>query len=74
MTKLFYFKITFLSLTAGIFAGSFVYGLFGIDFTKTDLLFKLFLKSLIIGITVGLILGVLNMFFKIGNFQKKENS
>jgi len=31
------------------------------------------LKSLATGVGTGFVLGVLNMFFKIGNFPKKEN-
>lgn len=74
MNRFFYFKVTFLSVTAGLFAGILVFGLFDIDFSNTDAITKLLLKSLVTAIGTGLVLGILNMFFKIGNFQKKENS
>jgi hypothetical protein len=73
MTKLFYFKVTFLSISAGLFIGSFVYGLFDADFSNSDAILKLAFKSLVTGIAVGFVLGILNMFFKIGIYQKKEN-
>jgi hypothetical protein len=74
MNRFFYFKVTFLSVTAGLFAGILVFGLFDIDFSNTDAITKLLLKSLVTAIGTGLVLGILNMFFKIGNFNKKENS
>ena len=74
MNRFFYFKVTFLSITAGLFAGKLVYGLFDIDFSNSEALTKLLLKSFVTAVGTGLILGILKMFFKIGNFQKKENS
>jgi hypothetical protein len=74
MNRFFYFKVTFLSITAGLFAGILVYGLFDIDFSNSEALKTLLLKSLVTAVGTGFILGILNMFFKIGNFQKKENS
>lgn len=71
--RFFYFKQTFLSITVGLFAGILVYGLFDIDFSNSEALKILLLKSLVTAVGTGLILGILNMFFKIGNFQKKEN-
>jgi hypothetical protein len=50
-----------------------VYGLFDIDFSNNKELTKLLFKSFFTSIVTGLILGILNMFFKIGNFPKKEN-
>jgi hypothetical protein len=73
MNRFFYFKVTFLSITAGLFAGMLVYGLFDVDFSNTEALTKLLWRSLVTSIATGLTLGILNMFFKIGNFQKKEN-
>jgi hypothetical protein len=73
MNRFYYFKVTFLSISAGLFAGIFIYGLFDVDFSHREALTKLFFKSIVTGIGTGLILGILNMFFKIGNFQKKEN-
>jgi hypothetical protein len=72
--RFFYFKVTFLSLAAGIFAGMVVYGIFDIDFSNSEELSKLLWKSFVTAIGTGLIMGILNMFFKIGNFPKKENS
>jgi len=74
MNRFFYFKVTFLSVTAGLFAGIVVFGLFDVDFSNTDAITKLLLKSIVTAIGTGLVLGILNMFFKIGNFQKRENS
>ena len=71
MNKFFYFKVTFLSISAGLFTGMLAYGLFDVDFSNTESILKLVLKSLVTAIGTGLILGILNMFFKIGNFQKK---
>ncbi|KUJ53381.1 hypothetical protein [Chryseobacterium sp. JAH] len=69
-----YFKMTFISVSTGLFAGILVFGLFDIDFSDKEALKNLFLKSLVIAVGTGLILGILNMFLKIGNFQKKGNS
>ena len=69
-----YFKITFIPISAGLFAGILVFGLFDIDFSDGEALKNLLLKSLVIAVSTGLILGILNMFLKIGNFQKKEDS
>ena len=66
--------MTFLSITAGLFAGLFVYGFFSIDFSNSEYLTKLLLKSFVVAVVAGLILGILDMFFKIGNFQKKKSS
>lgn len=73
MNRFYYFKVTFLSISAGLFAGILIYGLFDVDFSHREALTKLFFKSIVTAIGTGLILGILNMFFKIGNFQKKGN-
>ncbi len=73
MNKFFYFKVTFLAISAGLFAGMLVYGLFDLDFSNSEPLKKLLLKSLMVALGTGFIMGLLNMFFKIGNFQKREN-
>jgi len=72
MSKWFYFKIAFFSISAGLFVGLFVYGLFDIDFSNSQAIMKLLLKSLATGIGTGLVLGILNVFFKIDNFPKKR--
>lgn len=74
MNRFFYFKVTFLSVTAGLFAGILIFGLFDIDFSNTGAITKLLVKAVVTAIGTGLVLGILNMFFKIGNFQRKENS
>jgi ABC-type Fe3+ transport system permease subunit len=73
MNKFFYFKVTFLAVSLGLFVGLFVYGLFDIDLSNSDEIVKLITKSLATGIITGLIMGILNMFLNIGNFHKKEN-
>lgn len=73
MNRFFYFKMTFLSIFAGLCAGIFVYGLFDVNFSNTEALTKLLFKSFVTAIVTGLILGILNMFLKIGDSQKKEN-
>jgi hypothetical protein len=74
MNRFIYFKVTFLAITVGLFAGLLVYGLFDVDFSNSETLKKLLLKSFVTAVGTGLIFGILNMFFKIGNFQKRENS
>ena len=73
MDRLSYIVVTFLSISTGLFVGILVYGLFDIDFSNSEALKTLVLKSLATGVGTGFILGILNMFFKIGNFPKKEN-
>jgi len=71
MSKLFYFKMTFLSVSAGLFAGQMVYGLFDISIQNYEAIAKLFYKSLVTAFLTGLVLGIFNMVLKIGNFKKK---
>jgi hypothetical protein len=61
-------------MSAGLFTASLVYGLFDIDFSNTEAITKLVLKSFVTATVTGLILGLMNMFLKIGNYQKKVNS
>ena len=72
MSKFFYFKVTFLSITAGLFAGLLVYGLFDVDLSNSNAIIKLVFKSLVTALVTGLVMGVLNMFFKIGNFKQPK--
>lgn len=74
MNKFFYFKVTFLSITARIFTGLFVYGLFDVNISDTQAVLRLLLKSIATGIGSGLVLGVLNMYFKIGYFPTRESA
>jgi len=66
MKKTDYFKITFISVAAGLFAGQIVYSLLtrGIP-ADVNGFGKLILKSLCIGLFTGLTLGLLNMYLKI---------
>ena len=73
MSKLFYFKATFLSVSAGLFVGLFVYGAFDLDFSNSADISKLFIKSIVTGLITGFVLGILNMFFKIGDFPRKKS-
>lgn len=66
--------MTFLSISAGLFAGLLIYGLFDIDFSNKEAWIQLLLKSLVAALLTGLVLGFLNMYFKIGNFQKQRHS
>ena len=70
MNRFFYFKVAFLTISAAIFTGKLFYELFDIDFSNSSVILKLLWKSFITAIGTGLIMGLLNMFFKIGNFQK----
>ena len=65
------FTMTFLTVSAGLFAGLFVYGLFSIELSDFKAWINLFFKSLATGIVVGIILGLLNMYFKAITFSKK---
>lgn len=72
MNRLFYFKVTFLSVAAALFSGMLVYGLLEVDFSNRDAITRLLLKSLVVAVVTALILGLLNMYFKVGNFQEKK--
>lgn len=67
-----YFKITFLSVTAGLTVGLLVYGLFDTDLSNADAIGILALKSFIIALVTGLVLGILNVFFKVQKVKGKE--
>jgi hypothetical protein len=72
MNRFDYFKITFLSISAGLFVGTMVYGLFDLDFSKKEALIQLFLKALFTATCTGFILGILNMFFKLKPFTTSK--
>lgn len=40
MNRFDYFKLTFLSISAGLFDGTIIYGLFDLDFSKKEALAK----------------------------------
>ena len=73
MTNKDYFKRTFLTVAAGLFAGTFVYGAFEIDFSNISGISKLFIRSLVTSVLTGFVMGILNMFFKFGSFQRKKS-
>jgi len=70
MSRFPYFKTTFLPIFAGL--GILIYGLFDIDFSNKEALVKLLLKSFVTALTTGLILVILNVFFKTEIPQKKK--
>jgi hypothetical protein len=53
MNRFFYFKVTFLSISAGLFVGALVYGLFDVDFSNNEALLKLLWRSLFMAIGTG---------------------
>jgi ABC-type uncharacterized transport system permease subunit len=67
-----YFKITFFPLTASVTVGVIFYGLFGISLDDTKALSMLFIKGIVVGLSVGLILGLLNAYFKIDIFKSRK--
>ena len=73
MYKFFYFKVPFLSVSAGLFVGILIYGLFDLDFSNSEALINLLFKSSVTAILTGLVLGILNMFFKIGHPKKIDD-
>jgi hypothetical protein len=74
MTKLYYFRVAFISLTIGITVGLFVYDLLGVLFFDDPIsIGNIALRSLFVGFFTGLILGLLNMYFKIFPFKQRDN-
>jgi hypothetical protein len=71
MSKPSHFKVAFLALSAGLFVGTLVYGLFEVDFSDRDALLKLLMRSLVTGIVSGFVLGLMNMYFKLGLRNEK---
>lgn len=73
MTKFYYFKVAFIALAVGITVGLFIYDLMGILFFDDPISIKsVALRSLFVGFFSGLILGILNMYFKIFPFKQKQ--
>lgn len=70
MNKLFYFKITFIFVTVGTITYSTFVGLLDADTITLSSFGHLFLKNVIVGIVVGCVLGLLNMYYKIWPFKK----
>jgi H+/Cl- antiporter ClcA len=71
MINLQYFKITFISVAAGLAGGLIVRGLFDINFNDGAAIAHLVFKSVVIGIIIGALLGVLNMFLKVQPFKRR---
>lgn len=65
------FKITFCSITTGLFVGLLVYNFFDIDFSNSKSLLDLFIRCLITSFFVGLVLGILNAVFEIALMNRK---
>lgn len=72
MGKLYYFKVTFIFVTVALFVANIFKGLFEIGFSDVDALTQMVIKSFVVSVLTGLILGLLNMFFKVNIFNKKE--
>lgn len=72
MNSGYYFKTTSLSITAGIFIGMFIYGLFDIDITNARAVGSVALRSIVVAIITGVLLGLANMYFKIDVAKKKS--
>lgn len=73
MTRFDYFKITFVFVSIALSVGLFVYGLFGVLFFDDTVTIKtLLFKSLFVGFFTGLLLGLLNMYFKVTPFAVKN--
>ena len=66
MSKLFFFKVTFLAISVGLFTGMVVFGLFDLNFSDNAAILNLLGKSLFIALVVGLVLGVINMYARVG--------
>lgn len=71
MGKAYYFKVTFIFVSVALFVANIFKGLFEIGFSNIDELTIMVSKSFVISILTGLILGLLNMFFKVNIFNKK---
>ena len=65
MINLQYFKITFITVAAGLTGGLIAYGLFDVNFNEGSAIGQLIFKSAVLGIITGALLGLLNMFLKI---------
>jgi hypothetical protein len=73
MTNFSYFKVAFLAITAGLTAGLITKGLLDVDFSDMAAIGNLIFKSLIISIVVGAVMGLLNVYFKVGFFKKQTD-
>ena len=69
-----YFKSAFITVAAGLTAGLIMKGLFDVDFGNIAAIGNLIIKSLMMGIIIGALLGLLNIFFKIGPSTKQAGS
>lgn len=73
MKKAYYFKTVFIPLAVGITVGLFTYDLLGMLFFNEPIsVINTALRSLFVGFFTGLILGLLNMYFKIFPFKQKQ--
>ena len=67
-----YFKIAFFSISCGLTVGLIVFGLFSINLNDISSIGYLALRSITVGIIVGVILGLLNMYLKILPGRQKK--
>lgn len=72
MNRLHYFNKIFFPISAGLFVGTTVYGLFDLDFSHLENMTKLLGKAFVTAIVTGIFLGLLNMFLKKDPFPKKQ--
>ena len=74
MKRFDYFKITFIFIGTSVTVGLLMHNLFTeIVFKETYSIGKAVFSSLFVGIGTALILGILNMYFKILPLKKKSN-
>ncbi len=64
MSRFIHFKVAFTAAAMGITAYQLILGLFDMDWNVDNALWKLLGKSIFIGITSALILGLINACFK----------
>ncbi len=71
-SRFYYFKIAFLPIGFGLFAGLFIYNLLENFMDGNKPVLEIFVKSLLVGFITALIMGIINMFTKM-DFPKRQN-
>jgi hypothetical protein len=72
MKNFHYFKITFIPATVGLTAGLLIYGLLDTNLTNAKAIGMLVVKSFTVALITGLVLGILNVIFKVQKGKEKE--
>jgi hypothetical protein len=72
MKNINYFKRTFAFVVISLTIGFTLYGLFKIGINDSNAIGLLLLESLATAMVTGLILGLMNMYFRIDFFQKAK--